>query len=140
MMKKFFNICFYLCLFVCLTFVTTKVSAKSIFYVEEPNVEYSDFLLTGKWVEKKTWSNQEIFVDQAKTSMTDPCPKCQFIVRTRTDIGSEGALGDVIKLYESRAFIGHDGSSKPGNFKLKIMRADFTLLKTLFGAIWTYDL
>ena len=114
-----------------------KANAAS-FYAEDP-VYYDHFISTGQWVTKNTWNTQQIHVVKAQTDFTNPCKNCQFIVRTHDYYGHEGALGSIIKLYQTKSFIGHDGSSQPGQYKLKIKRSDFTLLTTTFGADWIYD-
>lgn len=119
-------------------FGAANVKADYPFYAEDP-VYYDHSILTGQWVTKTTWNTQKISVVKAETVITNPCPNCQFVVRTYDYYGNEGALGSTIKLYETKDFIGHDGSSQPGQYKLKIKRADFTLLTTTFGANWYYD-
>ena len=129
-----------LLIFATMIFLSGIVNVKADYpFDANDRLHGNDFTLTGQWVEKTNWDTQKISVYQASTILTDPCPNCIFIVRLKGYYGDEFGLGSIIKLYETKEFIGHDGSNEPGKYKLKSKRADFTLLNTTLGIHWYYN-
>lgn len=100
-------------------------------------VEYQKDTDTGK-VKKTEWGNQSVRIDNAFTSLTNPCPECAFRVKPyNVDTGVLG--GVVVKKGEKKEFINHDGAGAPGTYYLKVARFDFTLLQSTVALSWFYQ-
>lgn len=100
-------------------------------------VEYQKDSNTGR-VNKTEWGNQSVRIDDAFTSLTNPCRSCEFRVKPyNVDTGVVG--GVTIKMDETKEFVNHDGAGAPGTYYLKVARYDFTLLKSTVALSWFYQ-
>lgn len=99
-------------------------------------VEYQKDTNTGR-VNKGEWGNQSVKINNAFTSMTNPCPNCEFRVKPHNV--STGTLGGTVaKMGGTYSFVNHDGASAPGTYYLKVARFDYTLLKSTVDLTWYY--
>ena len=100
-------------------------------------VEYQKDSTTGT-VNKTEWGNQSVKITNAYTSMTNPCPNCEF--RIKPNNLETGILGGVVaKMGGTYSFVNHDGAGAPGKYNLKVARYDYTLLKSTVDLTWYYQ-
>ncbi len=97
-------------------------------------IKYAQFKHTDYYT-KNVLGDQSVNMMNVFTSLTNPCPKCKIGVKPFNENGDAYA-GISLQLGEEEAFVGHDGSSWTGNYRLGFMREDFTLLNTTISAIW----
>lgn len=102
------------------------------------NVAYQSDSKTGT-ISKTKWGTQYVTITTAFTSLTNPCPKCEFRVRPyKVDAGTLGGI--IITMNSGKMGINTtDGSQETGSYYLKVARYDYTLLSTTVGISWDYQ-
>lgn len=100
-------------------------------------VKYGQFNKQTTYYTKNRGSYQSVRVNKAYTSLTNPCPDCQIAFKLAMDNGTEFS-GAAAKMNQTQSFSGN--TEARGNYKLKMMRADFTLLDTTVTFKWKLNI
>lgn len=103
-------------------------------------VKYGSYSWGNKYYEKEDWAYNYVKVDSAKTSLTNPCPKCQISFKLRSsDGGYYAATLGLTTESENYRMPCTDGCTAPNNYDIGLMRVDFTLLTTVIDWTWRYQ-
>lgn len=100
-------------------------------------VKYAQYNKETVYYTKNRGSSQSVYVNKAYTSLTNPCTECQIAFKLTNDNGTVFS-GAAAKMYETQTFSGN--TEAYGNYKLKMMRADFTLLDTTVTFKWNLNI
>lgn len=87
--------------------------------------------------EKETWATQEYEHSSSITDLTNPCTNCTISARIWNS-SNDWSAATLTKMGQKTP-IARTTHKSPGKYKLKIERADFTLLKTYHVATWHLD-
>lgn len=90
---------------------------------------------TGTWT-KTTYASQRYENQSSITVLTNPCRDCIIMAKPKQDNG-DTFFGLSTRMGDTQTFPG--ASAQPGNFRLLLMREDWTLLETSHNAIWRID-
>lgn len=99
-------------------------------------VKYREFS-TGPTYYKNRGRDQKVSVDQAYTSLTNPCDSCYigFKLDGNTTFGYIGTETISVALNQTKKFI-YDHSNPEGTYTLSYTRLNFTTLNTYIGYTW----
>ncbi len=102
------------------------------------NVKYQQDSNTGKMT-KSEWGIQKVQINNAYTSLTNPCYDCQFRVKPyKVGVGTLG--GVVASMRGGKVAINSsDGSAETGTYYLKVARYDYTLLSSTVDLVWYFQ-
>lgn len=100
-------------------------------------VKYGQFNKQTTYYTKNRGSYQSVRVDRASTALTNPCPNCQIGFKLAMSSGVEFS-GAAAKMGETQSF--SSNTTAHGDYRLKMMRADFTLLDTSVDFTWNLNI
>lgn len=134
---KYFKV-FILCSFFALVFgcVGIKASTASKVQLCVDKIEQGNFNRKIGYYTKNTGTAQHVLLEAARTSLTDPCTSCVIGFKL---FMKDGTSFTGFSLTSGRSSYFNSDSAIPGEYKLGLMRADFTMLKTTADIVWTIN-
>ncbi len=121
----------------CFSFFACNVKAETCLGVTE--VKHSQYVWTDGYNNKPDFFANYVKVREAFTINTNPCPKCLISFKLRDKAGNvytgTSGLTTQSKEYEMPCT---DGCSAPGDYKIGLLRVDFTLLTTYTSWAWRW--